>query len=414
MSPQGGRRVAVLLGTGIVYPPGLGLKPTGEEQDQEHDEEDAAEPDPRTAIGATAVPETATEGEDDENDQKDQQHAGRCSRAQNGGNPLSPEPFPEHLVPMFATASTEVPADDEAWAFELKWDGVRAVAYLRGDGTIHLESRNLNDVTARYPEVHGLADAWPGHALVLDGEVVAFDEEGKPSFGALQTRMHLANEREVAARSGSQPVAYLIFDVLHLDGQSTRHLPWLERRIVLDRLDLSGPSWQTPAAHLGGGADLLAASKAGGLEGVVAKRTSSPYLPGRRTKDWLKIKNTCRQEVVIGGWLPGAGNRTGRIGALLIGYYDDEDEAALRFAGKVGTGFTGAELDRLAALFEPLTRPTSPFADRVPFRESVFLEPSLVAEVEFTEWTHTGTLRHPSYKGLRDDKPASAVRREAC
>jgi bifunctional non-homologous end joining protein LigD len=224
--------------------------------------------------------------------------------------------------------------------------------------------------------------------------------------------MHLANEREVAAKSGSQPVAYVIFDVLHLDGQSTRHLPWIERRQVLDRLDLSGPSWRTPVAHLGGGADVLAASKAGGLEGVVAKRTSSVYQPGRRTKDWLKIKNTCRQEVVIGGWLPGAGNRTGRIGALLIGYYDDE--GGLRFAGKVGTGFTGAELDRLAALFAPMTTPASPFADKVPFRDAVFVEPSLVAEVEFTEWTHTGTLRHPSYKGLRDDKPATAVRRELC
>ena len=320
------------------------------------------------------------------------------------------EAFPSSIVPMLASPSPGLPqsADDDAWAYELKWDGVRAIAYLH-DGGIRLESRNLNDITPRYPELHGLASALPGHDLVLDGEVVAFDPQGRPSFSLLQTRMHVVGERKVAALDGRAPLAYLIFDVLHLDGTSTRDLPWTERRRVLEDLELQGSAWQTPKAHVGSGPAVLEASKAGGLEGVVAKRTSSTYTPGKRSKDWLKIKNTCRQEVVVGGWLPGSGNRIGRIGALLAGVHDD---TGLRFAGKVGTGFSDAELTRLGDLFAGLARDASPFVDKVPYREARYLEPTLVAEIEFTEWTHNGTLRHPSYKGLRDDKPASAVVRE--
>jgi bifunctional non-homologous end joining protein LigD len=320
------------------------------------------------------------------------------------------ELFPASLVPMLATPAKALPPEHgDDWAYELKWDGVRAVAYLH-DGGIHLESRNLNDITGRYPELHGLADAVAGRALVLDGEVVAFDEQGRPSFSLLQTRMHVTGERNVAARVGLAPLAYLIFDVLHVDGASTRDLPWIERRAVLDGLELNGPGWQTPKAHVGVGAAVLEASKAGGLEGVMAKRTASTYTPGRRSRDWLKIKNVGRQEVVVGGWLPGAGSRTGRIGALLVGYHDET--GALRFAGKVGTGFTDAELTRLGALFAGLAVDASPFADKVPYKAARFLDPTLVAEVEFTEWTHNGTLRHPSYKGLRDDKDAGAVVRE--
>ena len=325
---------------------------------------------------------------------------------------MTKEPFPGSMVPMLATPAAGLPpGGDDEWAHELKWDGVRAIAYLH-DGGMRLESRNLNDITPRYPELHGLASALPGHDVVLDGEVVAFDPQGRPSFSLLQTRMHVIGERKVAALVGSAPLAYLIFDVLHLDGTSTRDLPWTERRRVLEGLELQGAGWQTPKAHVGSGSGpaVLEASKAGGLEGVVAKRTSSTYTPGKRSKDWLKIKNTCRQEVVVGGWLPGAGNRTGRIGALLAGYHDDEGR--LRFAGKVGTGFTDAELTRLGKLFAGLARTASPFVDKVPYREARFLDPTLVAEIEFTEWTHNGTLRHPSYKGLRDDKPASAVVRE--
>jgi bifunctional non-homologous end joining protein LigD len=321
------------------------------------------------------------------------------------------EPFPTGgIVPMFATPSRILPDDDGRWAFELKWDGVRAMTYVDGRaGTIKMESRNLNDVTPRYPEVHGIVDQMRGRQLVLDGEVVAFDENGRPSFGRLQPRMHLVGARDVAARMADTPVVYLIFDVLHIDGESTRALPWSDRRDALEQLGLAGAHWQVPQVHRGDGDAVLAASRAGGLEGVVAKKVTSTYEPGRRSRDWLKVKNVCRQEFVVGGWLPGGGNRTGRIGALLVGYYDD---SGLRFAGKVGTGFTDKELSRLAALLEPLARDTSPFVDKVPYREARFVEPRLVAEIEFTEWTHTNTLRHPSYKGLRDDKPPEQVVRE--
>jgi bifunctional non-homologous end joining protein LigD len=272
-----------------------------------------------------------------------------------------------------------------------------------------MESRNLNDVTARYPEVHGIVEQSRGRQLVLDGEIVAFDENGRPSFGRLQPRMHLAGERDVAARMIDTPVVYLIFDVLHIDGASTRSLPWVERRAALEDLGLAGPHWQVPQAHRGDGDAVLAASRGAGLEGVVAKKLQSIYEPGRRSRDWWKVKNVCRQEFVIGGWLPGAGNRTGRIGALLVGY---NDETGLRFAGKVGTGFTDKELARLAAALEPLAREASPFVDKVPYRDARYVEPRLVAEIEFTEWTHTSTLRHPSYKGTRDDKAPEEVVRE--
>lgn len=314
---------------------------------------------------------------------------------------------------MLATPAAGLPPDDDEWAYELKWDGVRAVAYVDGrSGAVLLESRNLNDVTPRYPEIHPIAQQCGGCRVVLDGEVVAFDAHGRPSFGRLQPRMHITDDRQVQLRMADTPVIYLIFDVLHLDGRSTRSLPWTARREVLEGLALSGPNWRVPPAQVGDGHSLLEASKAGGLEGVVAKRLASPYVPARRTKEWLKVKNMCRQEFVVGAWVPGSGNRLGRIGALLVGYYDG---AALRYAGKVGTGFTDAELRSLADKVAPLQRPTSPFATPVPnpdAREARWLEPQLVAEIEFGEWTHTDTLRHPSYKGLRTDKAPELVVRE--
>ena len=328
---------------------------------------------------------------------------------------MADEPFPRGLVPMMATASAGIPADESGWAFELKWDGVRVIAELDGGGGgIRLLSRNLNDVTARYPEVHAITEQCDGHTMVLDGEIVAFDDAGRPSFGRLQPRMHQTDKHQVAMRMVDTPVVYLLFDVLHLDGRSTRDLPWTDRRRVLDALELAGPNWQTPGAHLADGVGLLEASRAGGLEGVVAKRMTSTYEPGRRSREWLKVKNVRRQELVIGGWLPGGGNRTGRLGALLLGYHDTDHPGGLRFAGKVGTGFSDKELTRLGASLAPLELPAAqtPFVEHVPYRHARFVQPVLVAEIAFTEWTHTNTLRHPSYKGLRDDKPASAVVRE--
>jgi bifunctional non-homologous end joining protein LigD len=258
--------------------------------------------------------------------------------------------------PMAAVTGA-LPPDDERWAFEVKWDGVRALTYIDG-GDMRMESRNLIEITARYPELWGLADAVRGSApggVVLDGEVATFDDQGRPSFGRLQHRMHVTGEREVRRRMAEYPVVYVAFDVLWLGGEEVWRRPYVERRQVLDGLALHGPSWLVPQYHVGHGAELLEASVARGLEGVMAKRLDTPYEPGRRSRCWLKIKSKPRQEVVIGGWLEGAGNRSGRIGALLVGYYED---GVLRFAGKVGTGFSDRTLADLAARLAPLARDT--------------------------------------------------------
>lgn len=304
--------------------------------------------------------------------------------------------------------SAPLPPDDERWAFEVKWDGVRALTYVDG-GRLRMESRNLIDITARYPELWGLGEAVgvPGGA-VLDGEVATFDERGRPSFGRLQHRMHVTGEREVRRRMVEYPVVYAVFDVLWLSGEEVWRRPYVERREVLAALGLAGPSWLVPAHRIGHGAELLEASIAQGLEGVMAKRLDAPYEPGKRSRCWLKVKSKPRQEVVIGGWLEGAGNRSGRIGALLVGYYED---GVLRFAGKVGTGFSDRTLADLAGRLAPLARDTSPFGSKVPYKQPHYVEPVLVGEVEFTEWTATDTLRHPSFKGLRMDKdPAHVVK----
>jgi bifunctional non-homologous end joining protein LigD len=327
--------------------------------------------------------------------------------------PADPErtPMPDQLEPMKATLS-KLPADDAAYGYEIKWDGVRAIAFCEV-GRLRLQSRNLRDVTAQYPEVAALARELGSREAILDGELVAFDEHGRPSFQRLQRRMHLASEAAVRRRARETPVTYVIFDLLYLEGRLLIGLPYERRRELLEELELEGPSWQVPAYHRGDGAALLAASRERGLEGVVAKRLSSHYRPGTRSREWLKIKNVRSQEVVIGGWLPGKGRRQGEIGALLVGYREDADgDRRLRYAGKVGTGFDAADLRLLAKALEPLRRADSPFARRQPERGAVFVEPRLVAEVEFNEWTDAGTLRHPSYKGLREDKDPGEVVRE--
>jgi bifunctional non-homologous end joining protein LigD len=322
-------------------------------------------------------------------------------------------PLPDKIVPMMARPAT-LPRDDGNWAFEVKWDGVRAICHSE-PGRMRLHSRNLLDITPRYPEIGRLNRALSHHRAVLDGEVVALDADGRPSFGALQRRMHVSSETAVRRLAKEVPVTYVIFDLLWLDGHSLMDLPYSERRARLAELELGGGGngrWQVPDYVVGHGEQLLAATEEQGLEGVIAKRLDSTYQPGQRTPSWLKVKHTARQEVVIGGWVPGDGKRRDRIGALLAGVRDDD--GSLRHVGRVGTGFTEAELDRLAELLRPLERDDSPFAPggpKIP-RGAIFAEPELVAEVEFREWTDGGQLRAPSYKGLRDDKPSDLVVRE--
>lgn len=321
----------------------------------------------------------------------------------------SAEQMPDFVEPMLAKLST-LPADESRWAFEVKWDGIRAIARSE-PGRIRLLTRNRNDVTSAYPELRALNRALGSHAAMLDGEIVAFDAEGRPSFEALQPRIHLRGEAAVRRRAEIAPVTYAIFDLLWLDGHSLMDLPYEQRRARLAELELDGERWRVPAHHVGAGSALLAATRERGLEGVVAKRLDSRYAPGRRNGSWLKIKHSRRQEVVIGGWTEGRGARAGRIGALELGVHDDE--GTLRYAGRVGTGFDEAELRRLATLLAPLAREDSPFEGRQPPpRGAHFVEPRLVCEVDFGEWTKQGLLRHPVYKGLRDDKPAEQVVRE--
>jgi len=319
------------------------------------------------------------------------------------------EPMPERIEPMNAKLAKGIPRDQESYGFEFKWDGARAIAFCSG-GRVRLQSRSFEDITARYPEVREMGEAIGSRELVLDGEVIAVDKSGRPSFELLQGRIGLNAEAEIRRKMKEIPVGYVIFDLLYLDGHSTMPLPHRERRQLLDSLGLKGRYWQTPPSTVGDGETTLAASKKLGLEGVMAKRLDSSYQPGRRSDAWLKIKNHQGQELVIGGWLPGAGAREGRIGALLVGYYEGPK---LVSAGKVGTGFTEKMLERLQSLLQPLRRGGSPFdAGLPPPKGAIFVEPKLVGEFEFSEWTRAGHLRQPSFKGLRADKDPQTVVRE--
>ena len=230
--------------------------------------------------------------------------------------------------------------------------------------------------------------------------MVAFDEQGRPSFERLQSRMHLASDSAVRRRMRDIPVTYIAFDLLYLDGHSTMPLGYEDRRELLDALELEGPAWRAPAYNRGEGSALLTATKELGIEGIVAKRLTSTYEPGRRSSAWVKVKNICEQDVVIGGWVPGEGRRSGRVGAIVAGLYED---GKLVYVGKVGTGFTDRTLAILERELAPLRRDSSPFHGRQPPKGTIFAEPRLVARVELREWTKGGTMRAPSFKGLRDD-----------
>jgi bifunctional non-homologous end joining protein LigD len=322
------------------------------------------------------------------------------------------EAMPEGLVPMLAKLSG-LPAREADYGYEVKWDGIRALAFVQG-GRMRLENRNGRDVSKQYPELRALGEALGSREAILDGEIVALDEQGRPSFERLQQRMHLSSDSAVRRLASEAPVSYMIFDLLYLDGRGTMELPYAQRRALLDELELRGPAWQTPAYQSGEGRALLAAAAEQQLEGVLAKRLDSRYVPGKRSGEWLKIKNVNRQELVIGGWLAGKGSRAGRIGALLMGYYeaDKDGRETLRYAGRVGTGFKERDLELLGRELQKRSRESSPFTGTQPPRGAKFVEPELVAEIEFAHWTDDRILRHSAYKGLRDDKPATAVVRE--
>jgi bifunctional non-homologous end joining protein LigD len=303
--------------------------------------------------------------------------------------------MPRLIEPMLASLRHEFPADEEAYGWELKWDGLRAVAYVSG-GTVRLVSRNEKEMADSYPELAVLARC-VGAPVILDGEIVALHDE-RPDFGLLQSRMHVLRPDDTLV--ADVPVHYYVFDVLYQGQDVLTGRPYTERRARLEDLGLDSGPFRTPPWHRGGGDKVLAESVAKGLEGVVGKPLGSAYHPGQR-RDWIKIKNVKQQEVIICGWAPGEGRRADLIGSLLLGVYDGD---RLRYVGHVGTGFTDAMLADLAEQLRPLGRETSPFGTKIPnpaARDARWVEPSLVGEVAFAEWTADGILRQPSWRGLR-------------
>lgn len=323
------------------------------------------------------------------------------------------QPMPRLIQPMLATL-TAAPRDDGKWAYEMKWDGIRAVVYIDG-GRARVMTRNDRDVTDGYPELRQMAEETGGRQLILDGEIVSLDANGRPDFGRLQRRMHVTDPAQVRRLAAAYPISYVIFDLLYLDGRSLVDRSYDERRAALADLGLQGKSWAVPPAFEGGGQAALDSSRQFNLEGVVAKRRESKYQPGKRSRDWIKIKHLRTQEVVIGGWSSGQGDREGKIGALLLGIPDQHGQ--LRYVGKVGTGFNQAALADLAELFGPLRRDTSPFADELDSAErrgATWLEPVTVGEVSFADWTSGNSkLRHAVWRGLRPDKSADGIVRES-
>jgi bifunctional non-homologous end joining protein LigD len=309
---------------------------------------------------------------------------------------------------MLATLAKDLPAKQDDWTFEFKWDGIRAIAFW--DGTkLKLETRNLRDVTVSWPELDGLGAALGKRTVILDGEIAAMDDRGVPSFQRLQTRMHVGDRGSAAKLAATTPASYLVFDVLHLDGRDLMPLPWTERRPILEALQLAGPSWATTPSVPGAGSELFETVRQRTMEGVICKRLDSTYVPGARSKSWLKVKLQQSDEFLVGGWFPGEGRRANRIGSLLLGT-PNKKTGGLDYVGNVGTGFTDAELKRLEERLGPCIRDTSPFSGGgTPKKRSVFVEPELVVEVVFTERTDEGILRHPSYKGIRIDKGRSDV-----
>jgi bifunctional non-homologous end joining protein LigD len=296
-----------------------------------------------------------------------------------------------------------------SWRYEFKWDGIRAVVTV-AEGTVRAISRNDLDITLSYPELAQLPAQLGPAQVMLDGELVALNASGVPSFSQLQLRMHVRSPN--TALLAKVPVFFYAFDLLWLDGATITGWPYLRRRAALEELALAptGPMSVTPSFP-GPGHPILEAAKEHGIEGVIAKSEKSVYEPGRRSPAWIKVPINLTQEAIIVGWKPGEGRRAGMIGSLLLGAYGPDGK--LHFIGHVGTGFTERMLKDLASRLRPLERRTPPIDDaEVPRDVSRFAnwtEPRLVGEVRYRNWTEDGRMRHPSWRGLRIDKSPSDV-----
>jgi bifunctional non-homologous end joining protein LigD len=313
------------------------------------------------------------------------------------------EPLPEIASPMLATA-IDAPFDDPDFLFELKWDGYRALTTIAKDGTVSIASRNGNDFTQKFPELGTLADAFTERPIIVDGELVVLDADGRPSFGALQERL------DRFGRSAPQraPITYVVFDLLYGNGRDLRDEPLEARKAALEAI-VAGSGPVMFSKHVAGdGMGLYELARERGLEGIVAKKRTSPYR-SRRSRDWLKIKIISRQEFAIGGWTEGRGSRK-HFGALLVGTFDGDDFV---YAGSVGTGFDEKKLVAIAKRLAPLERKTSAFAKPPKLATRThWTTPALACEVSFTEWTREGQLRHPVFVALREDKEPREIVRE--
>lgn len=304
--------------------------------------------------------------------------------------------------PMLATLTGDA-FDDPAWSFEPKWDGIRAIAMC--DEETHLISRNDHDITIAYPELRHIHNQVVALDAMLDGEIVAFDE-GVPSFQRLQQRMHLRDERRIEQMSKQIPVVYMVFDLIFFDGRDLTGEPLHERRRLMEEVIVPTERIQVSPATRGAGVALFTAAAQQGLEGIMAKRLSSTYQPGARSKDWLKVKVVFDADVVVVGWTEGEGRRAGSLGSLVMAVYDGDD---LRYVGNVGTGFDKTSLADALGQLTKLDQTTSPFPgdvlrSRAELRHAHWVEPELVATVEHRQLTSAGRLRAPSFKGFREDK----------
>jgi bifunctional non-homologous end joining protein LigD len=316
--------------------------------------------------------------------------------------------LPKPVTPMLASPGP--PPSGPEWAFEFKWDGVRAIAAVAGQ-QVRLYSRNGNDITAGYPELTALGALIGGRPVLLDGEILTLGDSGRPDFGLLQQRMHIRSPSpELVDRV---PIAYYLFDLLDFDGHRLLSRSYQQRRELLADLDVEGTSSRirVPPYHTDvDGRQLLEVARRHGLEGVVGKRLDSRYQPGRRSAAWIKTALWTTQEVVVGGWTTGQGNRADTLGALLLGAYDGQGR--LRYLGDVGTGFTDRMLQDLLARLVSLEQPGSPFDEPVPrehARRAHWVRPQLVGEVEYRNLTEDRRLRHAAWRGLRPDKDPAQI-----
>ncbi|HEY3820422.1 MAG TPA: non-homologous end-joining DNA ligase [Polyangiaceae bacterium] len=305
------------------------------------------------------------------------------------------DPVPVVAHPELATL-IDAPFDDDAWLFETKWDGFRAIAAVDRDGSVTMSSRNGKDLLARFPQLASIGSSFRKRPVVVDGEIVAIDEGGHSSFQSLQN-------------GAGAELTYVVFDVLYAGGRDLRREPLEKRKAVLDGIvDPSSTKVRISRHVVGRGLDLFRIARERGLEGIVAKRRDAPYVEAR-TRDWVKIKAQLEQECVIAGFTEPGGARTG-FGSLLLGLYD---HGQLTYCGNVGTGFDAKTLGSLSKRLAALETTVCPFAERPRGHPRAhWVQPELVAQVRFTEWTRDGSMRHPAFLGLRDDKRPADCHRE--